>query len=287
MTIQASPDRVWEAFGNFQDMSWHPAVVRTEGANGNAPEATRKLTLQGGGTIDEVLAKHEPAQKELQLPDHFGRREGAAGHELLVHPRRGPSRRRFHHGRVAWRLLSRLPQQRPAARIERRGRYEDRLRRLPRRPREPTPSRGSARGAGARGGAADRSGGGRRGLRHGPARQRGRGGRSRPYGGGGAPPVEGLARGSGGGARRRTDLRHEPRRAVPDGDRRLVADVARRIPLSGGPLGIAVHPSGRPVYVADWYGKRLLVVDPDEGRVEASAAVGASPSGVAAPRTER
>jgi hypothetical protein len=63
VTIQASPDRVWEAIGNFQDMSWHPAVVRTEGANGNAPEATRKLTLQGGGTIDEVLAKHEPAQK--------------------------------------------------------------------------------------------------------------------------------------------------------------------------------------------------------------------------------
>jgi YVTN family beta-propeller protein len=78
----------------------------------------------------------------------------------------------------------------------------------------------------------------------------------------------------------------------PDGPFLTVIDassrtVARRIPLSGGPLGIAVHPSGRPVYVADWYGKRLLVVDPDEGRVEASAAVGASPSGVAAPRTGR
>lgn len=63
VTIGASPDRVWEAIGNFQDMSWHPAVTRTEGANGNAADATRKLTLQGGGTIDEVLAKHEPAAR--------------------------------------------------------------------------------------------------------------------------------------------------------------------------------------------------------------------------------
>ena len=62
VTIGAPPDRVWEVIGNFQDMSWHPAVTRTEGANGNAADATRRLTLQGG-TIDEVLAKHEPAAR--------------------------------------------------------------------------------------------------------------------------------------------------------------------------------------------------------------------------------
>ena len=33
------------------------------GQGGNAADATRKLTLQGGGTIDEVLYKFEPEQK--------------------------------------------------------------------------------------------------------------------------------------------------------------------------------------------------------------------------------
>jgi hypothetical protein len=58
--IAAPPEKVWAAVGNFQDMGWHPVIERTEGAGGNAVDATRKLTLKGGGTIDEVLAKFEP-----------------------------------------------------------------------------------------------------------------------------------------------------------------------------------------------------------------------------------
>lgn len=58
--IAAPPEKVWAAVGNFQDMGWHPVVEKTEGQGGNAVDATRKLTLKGGGTIDEVLAKHEP-----------------------------------------------------------------------------------------------------------------------------------------------------------------------------------------------------------------------------------
>ena len=58
--IAAPPERVWAAIGNFQDMSWHPAVEKTEGKGGNEIDATRRLTLKGGGTIDEVLYKHEP-----------------------------------------------------------------------------------------------------------------------------------------------------------------------------------------------------------------------------------
>jgi hypothetical protein len=63
VTIAAPPERVWAIIGNFQDMSWHPAVEKTEGKGGNGPEATRRLTLKGGGTIDEELAKYEPEQK--------------------------------------------------------------------------------------------------------------------------------------------------------------------------------------------------------------------------------
>ena len=35
----------------------------TEGKGGTGPEATRTLTLKGGGTIQEELAKFEPEQK--------------------------------------------------------------------------------------------------------------------------------------------------------------------------------------------------------------------------------
>ena len=58
--IKAPPEKVWAVIGNFQDMSWHPAVERTEGAGGNAIEATRVLFLKGGADarIDEVLYKY-------------------------------------------------------------------------------------------------------------------------------------------------------------------------------------------------------------------------------------
>lgn len=58
--INAPAEKVWAVVGNFQDMSWHPAVAKTEGKGGNAANATRTLTLQGGGTIQELLGKHEP-----------------------------------------------------------------------------------------------------------------------------------------------------------------------------------------------------------------------------------
>ncbi len=55
--INAPADKVWAVIGNFQDMSWHPAFAKTEGAGGNEPGATRKLTLANGATIDEKLMK--------------------------------------------------------------------------------------------------------------------------------------------------------------------------------------------------------------------------------------
>lgn len=58
--IAAPPAKVWAAIGNFQDMSWHPAIAKTEGSGGNTPDqAKRKLTLDNGGTIDEVLTKYD------------------------------------------------------------------------------------------------------------------------------------------------------------------------------------------------------------------------------------
>src|SRR3954470_16242411 len=59
--INAAPAKVWAAMGNFQDMSWHPAVQKTEGTDGNTPDkAKRLLTLGPGATIEEELYKYDP-----------------------------------------------------------------------------------------------------------------------------------------------------------------------------------------------------------------------------------
>jgi carbon monoxide dehydrogenase subunit G len=57
--IAAPPERVWAALSNFHDMSWLPPVEKTEGPGGNDIDATRKLTLKGGATVDEVLYKYD------------------------------------------------------------------------------------------------------------------------------------------------------------------------------------------------------------------------------------
>jgi hypothetical protein len=59
-TLAADPHEVWSAIGDFQDMSWHPAVHATTGSGGNAANATRRLVLGGadGPTIDEALDSH-------------------------------------------------------------------------------------------------------------------------------------------------------------------------------------------------------------------------------------
>ena len=59
--VAAAPEDVWAVIGNFDDMSWHPAVFSTEGTGGNAIDATRLLTLgqEGGPTIDEILYKYD------------------------------------------------------------------------------------------------------------------------------------------------------------------------------------------------------------------------------------
>lgn len=57
--IDAPPAKVWAIVGNFQDMSWHPAIAKTEGTGENSVDAKRKLTLKSGGTIDESLTKYD------------------------------------------------------------------------------------------------------------------------------------------------------------------------------------------------------------------------------------
>lgn len=58
--INAPADEVWAVVQNFDDMSWHPAIFKTEGNGGNEIGATRVLTLnaEDGPTILEELYKY-------------------------------------------------------------------------------------------------------------------------------------------------------------------------------------------------------------------------------------
>lgn len=56
--IKAPADVVWKRIGNFQDLSWHPAIQSQTGEGGNVPDATRILDLGNGATIAEVLRKY-------------------------------------------------------------------------------------------------------------------------------------------------------------------------------------------------------------------------------------
>ncbi|MEO1280842.1 MAG: SRPBCC family protein [Pseudomonadota bacterium] len=64
--INAPVDKVWAAIGNFQDMSWHPAVEKTEGEGGNEPGATRTLTLKGGAPVEEILDRYSAENRMLK-----------------------------------------------------------------------------------------------------------------------------------------------------------------------------------------------------------------------------
>jgi len=63
--VAASPEKTWALVQDFQDMSWHPAVAKTEGAGGNNPGATRTLTLGNGGQIHEKLEKYDSEKHSL------------------------------------------------------------------------------------------------------------------------------------------------------------------------------------------------------------------------------
>lgn len=61
--INAPADKVWAKVGSFGDMSWHPAIAKTEVTKGKADEvgATRVLTTKDGDAINEVLTSYDAA----------------------------------------------------------------------------------------------------------------------------------------------------------------------------------------------------------------------------------
>jgi hypothetical protein len=61
--INAPVDKVWAVVGNFQDAGWIPGIKTTEGTGGNDVGATRKLTLENGGVVNEKLTKYSAEER--------------------------------------------------------------------------------------------------------------------------------------------------------------------------------------------------------------------------------
>lgn len=66
--INAPADKVWAKVGNYADMSWHPGIAKTELTSGKADEvgATRILSLQGGGNVNEVLTSFDASSMTMK-----------------------------------------------------------------------------------------------------------------------------------------------------------------------------------------------------------------------------
>jgi hypothetical protein len=65
--IDAPAEKVWEVVGNYRDMSWHPAIDKTEVDPGEyKKEVTkRKLTFKNGAVFTDTLTRHEPAERTI------------------------------------------------------------------------------------------------------------------------------------------------------------------------------------------------------------------------------
>lgn len=65
--INADPATVWAAIKDFDKIhEWHPAVASTLASGGNAPEATRTLTLENGATVENVLNRYDAEKMSFQ-----------------------------------------------------------------------------------------------------------------------------------------------------------------------------------------------------------------------------
>jgi hypothetical protein len=59
--LDAPPAKVWARIGHFGDLSWHPAVKKTEASDGDKLDSQRRLDL-GGPVLWEALVSHSDAE---------------------------------------------------------------------------------------------------------------------------------------------------------------------------------------------------------------------------------
>jgi hypothetical protein len=65
--IDAPADKVWEIVGNYRDMSWHPAIAKTEADPGELKKevSKRKLTFKSGAVFTDTLTRFDPQARMI------------------------------------------------------------------------------------------------------------------------------------------------------------------------------------------------------------------------------
>ncbi|MEQ1654019.1 MAG: SRPBCC family protein [Hyphomicrobium sp.] len=64
--INASVEKVWSVVGNYADMTWHPAIAKSEAIGGSEPEkATRTNTFKSGAIFTDGLLDYDAAEKKI------------------------------------------------------------------------------------------------------------------------------------------------------------------------------------------------------------------------------
>ncbi len=72
VVINAPLADVWAVVANFQDMTWHPEITKTEGSGDNAVGAKRVLTFKSGGSLPQELTRLKDSKMlfyETSAPD--------------------------------------------------------------------------------------------------------------------------------------------------------------------------------------------------------------------------
>lgn len=63
VTLDATPEEVWAAVGNFADMSWFPGVASVDAPEGNTKDGTRTVVLEDGTALTQELTKYDEAKR--------------------------------------------------------------------------------------------------------------------------------------------------------------------------------------------------------------------------------
>lgn len=64
--INAPAEKVWAVVGNYQDMTWHPAIEKSEATGPMEPEkAKRTLTYKSGHVMTDTLLDYYPEDKKI------------------------------------------------------------------------------------------------------------------------------------------------------------------------------------------------------------------------------
>ncbi|MDH2328886.1 SRPBCC family protein [Cereibacter sp. SYSU M97828] len=67
VVLNAAPNEVWQAVGNFGDLSWMPGVAAVDAPQGNEKDGIRTVTLDSGTVLTEELTKYDAEKRTMSF----------------------------------------------------------------------------------------------------------------------------------------------------------------------------------------------------------------------------